>query len=108
LPLKILATQPFNLSPSGDWNIYHFQDYRQGMVPEAAIATLPFRVHRHPTVMQLELSCNLAQLVTGETGLQLSITAVLQTQKGAISYWALTHTAPHPDFHHRSSFILTL
>jgi hypothetical protein len=98
----------FNLSPAGDWNIYHFQDYRQGMVPETAIATLPFQVHRYPTVMHLELSCNLAQLVTRETSLQLSITAVLQTQKGAISYWALTHPAPDADFHHRSSFILTL
>jgi hypothetical protein len=35
-----------NLSPSGDWNLYRLDGYRQGLRPEAAIQQLPSRLRR--------------------------------------------------------------
>ena len=35
-----------NLSPSGDWNLYRLDGYRQGLRPEAAIQALPSRLRR--------------------------------------------------------------
>ncbi|NJM95457.1 MAG: hypothetical protein HC792_04035 [Acaryochloridaceae cyanobacterium CSU_5_19] len=37
-----------NLSPRGDWNIYHLQGYRQGLQAEMAIKTLPLVVNAAP------------------------------------------------------------
>ncbi|MBU0655840.1 MAG: DOMON-like domain-containing protein [Gammaproteobacteria bacterium] len=36
--------------------------------------------------------------------LQLGLTAVIETITGEKSYWALKHSAEHPDFHHRNGF----
>lgn len=99
----------FNLSPCGDWNVYHFDDYRQGMGEEAAIAALPYRLTFDAAAVQLNLSLDLSLLTQPEQPLQMAITAVIKTteQYGeSISYWALAHTAAQPDFHQRNSFIL--
>jgi len=46
----------FNLSPAGHWNIYRFEDYRQGMQEEMAFVT-PFSVHNQWTLYaRLELN----------------------------------------------------
>jgi hypothetical protein len=29
----------FNLSPAGHWNVYRFEDYRQGMIEEPTVTT---------------------------------------------------------------------
>jgi hypothetical protein len=101
----------FNLSPCGDWNVYHFDDYRQGMREEAAIATLPYRVTFDAAAVQLNLSLDLSLLIQPEQPLQMAIAAVIRTTErcgGSTSYWALAHTDSQPDFHQRNSFILSL
>jgi hypothetical protein len=101
----------FNLSPSGNWNVYHFEDYRQGMQEEGANATLPYQVLTLSTGLELNLSLDLSLLIPAETPLEIAITAVIKTtpeHQGSISYWALAHKTLQPDFHQRNSFILAL
>ena len=38
--------------------------------------------------------------------LQLGVTAVIEHQGGALTYWALTHSGPEADFHRREDFLL--
>jgi hypothetical protein len=95
----------FNLSPAGDWNVYAFDDYRQRMREEDAIAVLPFTVS-HP--LKLELSFDLGVIVPADQTLEIAITAVIQTQTQEISYWALMHPGLEADFHRRDSFVLEL
>jgi hypothetical protein len=38
----------------------------------------------------------------------VSLTAVIEAADGTLSYWALRHPAPQPDFHHPGGFVLTL
>ena len=37
----------FNLSPSGHWNVYRLEGYREGLTPELAYQQLPFQVEQH-------------------------------------------------------------
>jgi hypothetical protein len=95
----------FNLSPNGDWNVYRFKDYRQGMEEEHRITTLPFQVSRQSGVFKLELALDLGLIMPREADLEIGITTVIRTKSGEISYWGLTHCGTQPDFHLRDSFM---
>lgn len=92
----------FNLSPSGQWAAYRFDAYREGMRPAAEEAV----------VLGLEASSDgaaleaLIDLPTDARALGLS--AVIEGADGAKTYWALSHPAERPDFHHPDSFTLDL
>lgn len=97
----------FNLSPAGHWNVYRFEQYRQGMQEETAFEALPFEVSIAPDRMSLAITLNLAPLVSATTPLDVAITAVIESDN-SISYWALAHVAPEADFHQRNSFMVHL
>jgi hypothetical protein len=44
----------------------------------------------------------------GNDVLQLSICAVIEEIDDRLSYWALTHPAERPDFHHPDGFVLQI
>jgi hypothetical protein len=98
----------FNLSPAGHWNVYRFSNYRQGMQEEMAIASLPFLVQSSSEVFSLDLELDLDKIVPANQPLQVGITTVIKTKQGEVSYWALSHPAPQPDFHQRASFLIEL
>jgi hypothetical protein len=98
----------FNLSPSGDWNVYSFDDYRQGMQEDANFATLPFSVQQSEECCAIALDIDLDKIVSIEQKIELAITSVVKTNDGEISYWALAHKAKEADFHLRESFIIEL
>ena len=95
-----------NLSPSGDWNVYAFDEYRAGMREETALAALPFRIVRRTESLRLELLFSLDAIIPPEQTVALGISAVLRHRSGRSSYWALTHCGNRPDFHLRESFLL--
>jgi hypothetical protein len=91
-----------NLSPSGDWNVYSFTGYREGMAPAAAVLTvLPARAGGS----ELELGFELA-LDGGGDRLELGVAAVIEHAGGALSYWAAAHPGERPDFHRRDGFVV--
>ncbi|WP_417910209.1 DOMON-like domain-containing protein [Candidatus Electronema sp. PJ] len=98
-----------NLSPSGDWNVYAFADYRAGMQEEPALAVLPFTIEQRPASLLLELTFPLESIISPGQPLDLGISAVLQDRNGQRSFWALTHhNRMQPDFHWRDSFSLSV
>lgn len=99
----------FNFSPSTEWAAYRFRDYRIGM--EIAGGILP-RVEWSTGADSVELHAHLnfaavAELTTAKIW-QLGLSAVIEEQNGRLSYWALSHPAAGPDFHHPDCFVLTL
>lgn len=120
----------FNLSPSGDWNVYRFQDYRAGMESEERFLAIPVAVRvMEGQGLELSLSLDLSPILersgdssegcsgdssgdgSGDSSdalLQLGITSVIEAEDGTLSYWALIHPGPEADFHRRDSFVLTL
>jgi hypothetical protein len=98
----------FNLAPAGDWNVYRFESYRQGMEEEMAFESLPFSVQKRSNTFLVDLKLNLDPIVSSETKLHMAISSVIQTQNGEISYWALTHPGLEADFHRRDGFAIAL
>jgi hypothetical protein len=98
----------FNLSPTGHWNVYCFDDYRQGMKEETAFPTLPFSIQTEPDALSVALKLNLGAIFAASQGLEMAIAAVVKHSNGDTSYWALKHPGKEADFHLRDSFTLKL
>jgi hypothetical protein len=98
----------FNLSPSGDWNVFKLDGYRQGLRDEELFPALPFQVSRQGQQLSLALSVSLRELVEQEESLEVAVTAVIQDRARNFSYWALSHPGPEADFHRRDGFTVKL
>jgi hypothetical protein len=98
-----------NLSPSGHWNVYRFDKYREGMREEPGITSLPFQVRTQPDALRLSLDLDLRKILPQVQGaVEAGVCAVLRPVAGKTSHWALTHPASRPDFHRRDGFALIL
>jgi hypothetical protein len=104
------AYREFNFSPSGEWAIYAFADYRDRdpswttpLAPtiDFAQSELEFslRVHLPHAALPPHASKGL---------LEIGLSAVMEECDGSLSYWALRHPAARPDFHHRDGYALGL
>jgi len=98
----------FNLSPAGHWNVYRFQAYRQGMAEGEAFSSLPFRVQRRWDSLVLHLEFDLGRIFPAKRRLEAAIAAVIKARDGQVTYWALVHPGPQPDFHRRDAFVIEL
>jgi hypothetical protein len=99
----------FNLSPSGDWNVYQMDAYRRvGFREETLIPRLPFEVGNKAGEFHLTALVDLQPILPPNQLLEFGITAIIQTIDANETYWALAHPAPFADFHLRESLILGL
>ncbi len=98
----------FNLSPSGHWNVYSFEGYRQGMQEEILFTELPFTVQFPTDGLVTAVSINLDKFAPPDQIIQVGITSVIKQKDGSFSYWALAHKGEEPDFHLRKSFVIEL
>jgi hypothetical protein len=96
----------FNFSPSGHWNVFGFEAYRQGMREEQAFASLPFSVQILPDALHLSVELDLEKIIPGDQALKVGISAVIRSAEGDCTYWALTHPGAQPDFHRKDGFIV--
>lgn len=97
-----------NLSPSGDWNVYRFSHYREGMCGERAFASLPFTVRIEPKALELSMELDVGTIIPARMTVAAGIAAVIGTTDGGKSHWALGHPGSRPDFHRRGGFALIL
>jgi hypothetical protein len=105
------ATQPWywevNLSPSLDWQLYHFRGYREGRKPESRVSLVRGeRLPENSAGQGFLLTIDTSGLFTTKASLDVGISAVIQARDGKQSYWALAHVGSKPDFHQRKSFVL--
>jgi hypothetical protein len=98
----------FNLSPAGDWNIFHLDDYRQGLRNELAFTSLPFTVEQNANSLVLALEFDLSKIISVNQSIEISVTTVIKSIGGEISYWAVTHCGSEADFHRRDSFAIKM
>jgi hypothetical protein len=112
-----------NFSPSTAWAAYVFMKYREAPQPLALAAAPGISLthsspglHLATSVPRDELVAALAPVDASRDGaarrraprLKLGIAAVIEDEAGTLSYWALRHPAPRPDFHHREGFAMEL
>jgi hypothetical protein len=98
----------FNISPAGDWNVYYFTSYRQGMSEASAFASLPLMLEARPGSLRLSLEVDLEKIKAAEQALDVGVSAVVKTLDGRRTHWALVHPGPRADFHRRDGFVLDL
>lgn len=106
------AYREFNFSPSGQWAAYHFSAERvRDRLAEAAAAPLRLAIdcQRAPGVARCTAWLPARALPGGPHAQALcwGLNAVVETADGQLSYWALHHPAPRPDFHHPASRTLS-
>lgn len=94
------AYREFNFSPSTRWASYDFADYREGGANAVLPAAPVIVAGREGVAVTLPAAVLDGAVVAG-------LTAVIN-EGGHISYWALAHDTPRPDFHRRSCFTLQL
>jgi hypothetical protein len=98
----------FNLAPTGDWNMFQLDDYRQGLRPELAFTSLPLTIDRQANLLSLSVKLDLDRIIPGAQSIEVSVTAVIKPIRGEINYWALTHCGSIADFHLRDSFTIEI
>jgi hypothetical protein len=98
----------FNLSPAGNWNVYRFTSYRQGMREELVFGSLPFRVLTEPGAIGLSLEIDIGKILPAGKAIEAAVCAVIRTIAGDTSHWACVHPGPRPDFHRRDGFTLSV
>jgi len=92
----------FNFSPSGEWAAYAFEGYREGGRP----IDIPPEIVVRQGVGRLELAASISFPETQK--MLIGLSAVIEEDSGALSYWALRHAPGKPDFHHPEAFALKL
>lgn len=96
----------YNFSPSTEWALYRFSDYRKGMAEEMTARpriTCDYSESHFALNAEFDLPDGLR---TGS--LLLGLAAVIEECEGTKSYWALAHPPGNPDFHHKDCFALNL
>jgi hypothetical protein len=102
------AYYELNFAPSGEWAAYAFRTYRQGeMLAQALDPNVVVR--RAEGRLELDALIRL-ELLAGlpSARLRLALSAVLEDERGALSFWAIQHPAGKPDFHHPDAFALEI
>jgi hypothetical protein len=97
----------FNLSPSGAWAAYTFDDYRGGM-RQLHLAADPIITHVGKGHWQATVDLSSVYICFGASVTRLAITAVIEAKDGRKSYWSLAHPPGKPDFHHADCFAARL
>ncbi|MBM3270547.1 MAG: DOMON-like domain-containing protein [Candidatus Sericytochromatia bacterium] len=97
----------FNLSPAGHWNVFRFDSYRAGMREETAFAALAFAAAGDEHGCEVTAEFDLAPL-DGAAGPWRLAVATVVSGAGGLSYWALAHPRPEPDFHDAGGFLIRL
>lgn len=104
------AYAEFNFSPSGEWAAYSFRRYREREPLDPAVPAPAIAARTGPQSLELDAHIHPARALAPHRGapLRVGLAAVVEERDGALSYWALSHPLPRPDFHHRDTFALVL
>ena len=98
----------FNFSPSGDWAVYRFEEYRSGQsacqqrqigVTMHAIGADRLRVQACADLDALSADAGTEAPDAASLGWLFNPAAVIEAGDGSLSYWAAHHGGARPDFH---------
>ena len=106
------AYREFNFSPSGAWALYEFANERVPLpLPEVAgrgeAPSVQCERRRHAWRLRARIPRDLLPKQPPGAPLLLGLAAVVEDRRGALTYWALAHPCPQPDFHHPGGRVLT-
>jgi hypothetical protein len=100
----------FNFSPSGEWAVYGFRDYRDGAAYVGDGVEPKISVQRSEDSFELSGAIRLEDLpgIHADVGLCVGLSAIVEDLDASFFYWALKHPPGKPDFHHPANFALEI
>jgi hypothetical protein len=102
------AYHEYNFAPSTAWGVFAFRAYRDG--GPLRDAALDPRVAAEVDDAGFALSARLPLAALSPAypvaALRLAAAVIVEETDGRMSYWALHHPRPQPDFHHAAGFAL--
>lgn len=99
----------FNFSPSTQWATYGFERYRHGMRRLEEVGPPRIDIRAEPGRYELQATVDMAEAPLPRDGRwRLGLSAVIEDTDGGLSYWALSHPSPKPDFHNAAGFVYDL
>jgi len=107
-PLNENRYWEFNISPTGDWNVYSFISYRQDMCEESIFAEPLISIKNTADCLRVSLIVDFSQTIIANGILKTSFSSVVEFIDGGLIYYALVHPGDEPDFHHPENFIIKL
>lgn len=101
------AYREFNFSPSSEFAAYGFDAYRSGMRALQLGGEPAIHWREEPACIRVDIRLPAGWLLAAPAAQPraVGLAAVLEQRDGSVSYWALRHSGPKPDFHHRDGFI---
>ena len=97
----------FNFSPTGNWNCYHFSNYREDMRQFFGVELLDFVVlnttHENPSRYHCQINLKPNEDLKPT---KIGITSVIETLDGKTNYWALRHSGEKADFHRSQDWLI--
>jgi hypothetical protein len=99
-----------NFSPSGQWAVYRFTAYREGMSSPDIETPPEISVRRFTDRLEVDAAVRLRELtgLQGTRRLRVGLATVVEDDNGRLSYWALRHAPGKADFHCPDGFAVEL
>jgi hypothetical protein len=106
------AYREFNFSPSGAWALYDFADERVPVAQpqfegEGGAPGVRCERRRHAWRLRARIPVELLPKRPPGAALLLGLATVVEDRWGGLTYWALAHPCPQPEFHHPGGRLLT-
>jgi hypothetical protein len=97
----------FNFAPSGDWAAYRFSTRRSDRsLPDLPAPLIRFRSEKGLCDLSADIHTPALPELAGASVIHAGMAAVVETDEGGMSWWALSHRAERPDFHDPATFVL--
>ena len=96
------AYREFNLSPSGRWACYDFDDFREGMRDAPAAVTIACTVSANELRLEAKVAATLPLPAT------VALNAIIENADGVNQFWALEFQPGAPEFHSETCRALRL
>jgi hypothetical protein len=108
-PREAAGYREFNFTPAGEWAAYPFHRYRERAAP-LDLAAPELAVRTSDASIELDVVLRREHFPSRHPGggWRIGLSAVVEDDAGALTYWALNHAPGKPDFHHPDAFAVDL
>ena len=95
----------FNFAPSGEWAAYRFSGRRTDRSsPEMPAPAIHFQRAADSCELIADIPIPALPELASAAVVRAGLSAVVESEDGSLSWWALSHAGDEPDFHDPSTF----
>jgi hypothetical protein len=97
----------FNFAPSGDWAAYRFSGRRTGRSsPGMPAPSVSFQCTADDCELIADIPVAALPELAGASVVRAGLSAIIESEDGSLSWWAISHAGDKPDFHDPSTFAI--